>query len=221
MKTNLGVYFTYLKNPVYVKNEKIQWAAFFKLFIIVYFLNILLNVVPVILTHLLHLQGLPHYLKGLSRRKYWEGMLLIPIYEEILFRFLLKPTRKNITWYVVILLFPLSANLIKGKYYVALIITSLLLLPLVLLLSRNFLKKAQKYYLKHFTYFFYLSCLVFGLFHATNFSPFSYKVLLLAPLLTLPQLFMGSVLGFVRMKYGVVYSVLFHFLINLPAFLLF
>ena len=219
MKNHLRLCFTYLKNPVYLKNEKIQWPAFFKLFIVVYLLTILLDSVPVIFGHLLHLQGLPHYLKGLSRQKYWEGMLLVPVFEEILFRFLLKPTRKNIFWYVAILLFPLSANLIKGKYYFALIITSLLLLPLVLLLSKNFLKWAQKYYLKHFAFFFYLSCLVFGLAHATNFSPFSYKELLLAPLLALPQLFAAPVLGFVRMKYGVVYSVLFHFLLNLPAFL--
>ncbi len=122
---------------------------------------------------------------------------------------------------MVILLFPLSANLIKGKYYFALIITFLVLIPLMLLLSKNFLKKVQKYYLKHFAFFFYLSCLAFGLRHAANFSPFSYKVLLLAPLLALPQLFVGPALGFVRMKYGIVYSVLFHFLLNLPAFLLF
>ena len=91
MKTNLKSCFAYLKNPVYLKNEKNQWSAFFKLFIVVYLLTILLDSVPVILIYLLHLQGLPHYLKGLSRRKYWEGMLLkYGVVYSVLFHFLIN-----------------------------------------------------------------------------------------------------------------------------------
>jgi len=221
MKANLGLFFAYLKNPVYFKNEKIQWSSFFKLLIIVYLLFVLLSIVSGILSSLLHLKGLPDDLKGIGVRKLWELVFLVPIFEETLFRFLLKPTRKNIIYYALILSFPLAANLIKGKFHSALIIAFLVLLPLILLLKKSYLQKAQKYYLQHFVLFFYLSCLIFGLGHVANFHPLTYEVLLLAPLLTLPQLFLGTVLGFVRMKYGIVYSVLFHLLINLPGLLLF
>ncbi len=216
MKANLRLCFTYLKNPVYLRNEKIDWLVFIKLFITVFFLSILLNSVPTILAHFLHLQGLLHYFKGKSQPKIWEAIFLIPILEETLFRFLLKPTRKNIIYYVIILSFPLVINLLKDKFLYALIFVFLTLIPLILLLKRSYLKKVQKYFLKHFALFFYLSCLVFGLVHVTNFHPFSLTVLMLAPLLTLPQLFAGTVFGYIRMKYGIVYSVLFHFLINFP-----
>ena len=216
MEASLGLYFAYLKTPVYLKNEKIDWPVFIKLFITVFLLSVILNSVPTILGHLLHLQALSHYFKGISQPKIWEAIFFIPISEETLFRFLLKPTRKNITYYAIILSFPLVINLLKGKFLHALIFVFLTLIPLILLLKKSYLKKVQKYFLKHFAPFFYLSCLVFGLGHVTNFQPFSLTVFLLAPLLTLPQLFLGTVLGFVRMKYGIVYSVLFHFLINFP-----
>jgi hypothetical protein len=45
-------------------------SAFFKFFITVFLLSILLNSVPTILSPLLHLQGLPHYFKGISQPKY-------------------------------------------------------------------------------------------------------------------------------------------------------
>ncbi len=220
MRANLRLYFAYLKNPVYLKNEKVLWSSFFKLFIIVFLLSLPLNAVSNIISGFLHLQGISHDLKGMNQLKLWELVLLAPVLEETLFRFLLKPTHKNIIYYFIILSFPLVINLIKGKYHHALIIVFLALIPLMLLLKRSYLKKVQKYFLKHFALFFYLSCLAFGLLHVTNFHPFSYMLLLLAPLLVLPQLFLGTVLGFVRMKYGIVYSILFHILMNLPGLLL-
>jgi hypothetical protein len=216
MRANLRLYFAYLKNPVYLKNEKVLWSSFFKLFIIVFLLSLPLSIVSNGLMYLLHLQGLPHYFRKLGDLKLWEAIFFIPIIEETLFRLLLKPTFKNIVYFLVILSIPFVANLLRGKYYHALFFVPFLIVPLAFLLKRSYLKWVQKYFLKHFTLFFYLSYLIFGLLHITNLSPFSYMILLLAPLLVLPQLFAGTVLGFVRMKYGMVYSVLFHFLMNFP-----
>ncbi len=216
MKANLRLYFAYLRNPVYLKNEKIQWSAFFKLFIAVFLLSLPLGAVVFVLSHFLHLHSLASvkYLKQ-NHIPLWKIAIVAPILEETLFRFLLKPCRRNIFYAAVILFVLVIVEIIIGKYYHAVLYAVIAIIPLIFLLKTGFLKQAQKYFLKHFVLFFYLSCLIFGLAHVSNFRPFSEKLLLLAPLLTLPQLFAGTILGYIRMKYDVVYSMLFHFLMNI------
>ncbi len=220
MKNGLSLWFGYLKHPVYLKNEKIQWPSFFYLLVIVYLFSLPLAGISGVVVQFLHLQGLPHYLKRISQLKLWEVIFFVPVMEETLFRLLLKPNYRNILFFSFLLLLPVVTNVVKARYSFALLGAVIALLPLSLLLKKGYLKKAQKVFLKYFSLFFYLSCLLFGLGHVTNFHPLTVSVLLLAPLLTLPQLFLGTVLGFVRMKYGIVYSILFHFLINFPPLIL-
>ncbi|MEI7830514.1 MAG: CPBP family intramembrane glutamic endopeptidase [Prolixibacteraceae bacterium] len=65
-----------------------------------------------------------------------------------------------------------------------------------------------------FRYFFYLMTISFGLVHITNFE--GYKDLLgWMPFLTINQLFVGFILGFIRIKFGLVWSIIYHALNNL------
>ncbi len=61
---------------------------------------------------------------------------------------------------------------------------------------------------------FYLSVLLFGAVHITNFE-FTPNVLLLSPLLVAPQLVAGVFLGFTRVKLGLGWAILLHALHNL------
>ena len=59
----------------------------------------------------------------------------------------------------------------------------------------------------------YVSIIGFGLIHIFNFEAYE-NALWMAPLLILPQLVTGLFLGFVRVRMGFMYGVLFHALFN-------
>lgn len=62
---------------------------------------------------------------------------------------------------------------------------------------------------KSFKIAFYTLTLLFGFVHLSNFE-ITVNVLLLSPLLVLPQILLGSYLGFIRMKLGLLWSILLH-----------
>jgi len=66
-------------------------------------------------------------------------------------------------------------------------------------------------YKKSIFYFFIIS---FGFIHITNF-PINTNTLIMTPIITLPQTFLGLMLGYTRLKYGIIYSILMHTLFNL------
>lgn len=70
----------------------------------------------------------------------------------------------------------------------------------------------------NFKYAYYISILAFGLVHISNFE-FSTTVLLLTPLLIAPQLFLGVFLGYIRVRLGLLWSILLHSIYNTILFL--
>lgn len=67
------------------------------------------------------------------------------------------------------------------------------------------------------TYFkivFWLLTLLFGFYHITNFE-ITTTVLLLSPLLVLPQIIVGAILGFVRVRFNLLWAIGLHAIYNL------
>lgn len=62
---------------------------------------------------------------------------------------------------------------------------------------------------KTFKIAFYVFALLFGLVHLTNFN-ITTNVLLLAPILVAPQTILGGYLGFIRVRFGLQWSILLH-----------
>jgi membrane protease YdiL (CAAX protease family) len=62
---------------------------------------------------------------------------------------------------------------------------------------------------KPFKQSFYIFSVIFGLVHIFNFE-ITTNVLLLAPLLVLPQLLVGAYFGYIRVRFGLIWSVLLH-----------
>ncbi|EAQ41743.1 CPBP family intramembrane glutamic endopeptidase [Polaribacter sp. MED152] len=56
---------------------------------------------------------------------------------------------------------------------------------------------------------FYVFTILFGLVHITNFD-ITTNVLLLSPILVLPQLLVGGYFGFIRIRFGLVWSMALH-----------
>ena len=65
----------------------------------------------------------------------------------------------------------------------------------------------------YFRWVYYLSAVLFGLVHVSNYE-LSESQNLLISIIILPQLFLGFMLGFVRIKYGFYYCVLLHAVYN-------
>lgn len=67
---------------------------------------------------------------------------------------------------------------------------------------------------RYFGIIFYLFTLVFGFYHITNFE-ISLNVIYFAPLLVSPQLCIGLILGYVRVKLGLIWAIVLHSMYNL------
>lgn len=66
----------------------------------------------------------------------------------------------------------------------------------------------------YFKYIFYGLTLVFGFYHITNFE-ISTTILLLSPLLVAPQISVGALLGFIRVRFGLWWAIFLHAAYNL------
>lgn len=66
----------------------------------------------------------------------------------------------------------------------------------------------------YFPIFFYILTFLFGFVHLFNYESFE-NAIWFAPLLFLPQLVTGISLGYIRIRMGLPYSILFHALFNL------
>ncbi|CAM1347433.1 CPBP family intramembrane glutamic endopeptidase [Tenacibaculum insulae] len=93
----------------------------------------------------------------------------------------------------------------KSKWYIAIfaIVAAPLFEELIFRAPITLLKE------KSFKKGFYLFAIAFGLIHITNFK-ISTNVILLAPILVAPQTILGGYLGFIRVRFGLQWSILLH-----------
>lgn len=66
----------------------------------------------------------------------------------------------------------------------------------------------------YFKYIFYGLTLIFGFYHITNFE-ITTTILLLSPLLVAPQISVGTLLGFARIRFGLWWAIALHAAYNL------
>ncbi len=66
----------------------------------------------------------------------------------------------------------------------------------------------------YFNYIFYILTLIFGFIHISNFE-LTKSTILLSPILVAPQISVGFILGFIRVRFGLVWAMALHSLYNL------
>lgn len=107
-----------------------------------------------------------------------------------------------------------AMDLLFEEYQVGFIFLAVVLAAPVLeeLLFRGpmFLFRKSSY----FGFIFYALTLLFGFYHITNFK-ITNTILLLSPLLVAPQLFIGMLLGYIRVRLGLLWAITLHALYNL------
>ena len=204
----------YCKNPQYnIEKRSISFKGFAKLYIICQ-LCIMGIVVPVGI--LASLTGITNILHDESIKLLILGILIAPFIEETMFRLLLRPTKQSLVVFMVIVLLWVIGLILRQKFFMIYIPLSILLL---VTLAIFIVKRNPNFMQKHFRWIFYLSICAFALIHISNFEGLRLSVIIITPLLVLPQLLMGFAFSYTRMLHGFRYAVLMHMCINAFAFM--
>jgi hypothetical protein len=208
---------TYLKKPYYADhNRRPSFVAFVGLFGI--YLGMVLPTVPIALI-VCRLSGITQKSVNLDfAQKLVVIVLMAPVYEEIFFRLLLKVKKINAVIFIFVIsgLILYASSKSKTDYVVVFSIVLAMFLCVLFFLKKD---RIRKFVEKHFAYIFYASALLFGLLHATNFSGDPWKLIAFSFILGGPQIVLGIILGYIRMNYGLFYSMLFHTIVNSMALL--
>ncbi|MCK4664882.1 MAG: CPBP family intramembrane metalloprotease, partial [Bacteroidales bacterium] len=150
-------------------------------------------------------------------------LIICPIVEELGFRLFFIPNRINIAISISFLLYFLSClifsfSLFEINIYLTIPPVSFLIFLLITLKSST-IKHLNFLIIKYFKIIFYLSAIFYTYVHLTNFWIEKGHIIWL-PLIFLPYLMLGLVLGYIRVIFGIKYSIIFHFVYNTFPFLL-
>ena len=121
---------------------------------------------------------------------FFFAVIMAPLLEEVMFRLILR-FRSN---FLILWSIHIGVALQLGQ-------------------KRSLLKTARKVWDKFYGWIFYLMTVAFGLMHIMNFEP-SLNIYLLAPILVAPQILIGINLGYLRVRFGLIWSILFHAFYN-------
>ncbi len=146
------------------------------------------------------------------------GVLLAPVYEEILFRSLLRFNKISLSLFLATVVIFLVVFFLKRNNTFILLFSAILLVILTFV-SFWTMKRISQFLTSNFKYFYYGSSVLFGLMHLINFTGDIRYIIAFSLILVAPQIAAGIILGFIRMKHGLIYSILFHMIINLTILL--
>ena len=189
----------FLKNPIDQAGEPISTKQKIKLLFSLFAIEI-----PFILLFSILLQGLEslglvdntdHSVITMMKSMpvavfFFIAVIITPFFEELLFRLYLR-YHQNYLFTIIAGLASFSSTRNGDKTATAL----------------------HSFWIKRYKYIFYFSALIFGFVHIFNF-PFSFTILLLSPILVAPQIILGSIIGYLRVRYGFMMGFFMHALHN-------
>lgn len=201
----------FVRCPYYTGSFIKLSARDFFILLVVYFISVVpFSAIAGIVSSLL---GLTSKVQQLTMpREIFYGVLLAPIIEELFFRLIYVFSLRN-------LIIILSASTLFEVYFIvndnllkSIIFATAIILTLVLILNFNCIR--ANFY-KHFGFFFYFIAGLFAIIHLGNFIGLSLNSLLPGLLMVIPQFIAGTILGYLRVRFGFIYAIFFHTLVNL------
>lgn len=141
--------------------------------------------------------------------------VIAPAIEEVVFRLPLIQTARNLAIALAALSVIVAARIQQ-------LVPLLLLTAAIPLLAHLYIQLLSKQtvhyavstiYARHYGKIFYTLAILFGSVHMLNYTNVQSGIAIL-PLLIIPQTVVGVMLGFIRIKYGFTYAVVFHGLYN-------
>lgn len=147
-------------------------------------------------------------------------IVLAPVSEEFICRGYLKSVVGSFVFYASVLLLLLIFFInqqVSFHYRITIAVIFVFLLITFILICYPKVKKEYIFktlLIRYYPYHIWVSTILFSLMHLFNYNYHSVAAILLSPLLTLPQLFGGITLAYVRVRYGLAYSILLHAMNN-------
>lgn len=123
------------------------------------------------------------------------GVLLVPFLEELMFRFPLKYSRNYVLQFLIAIVALFAPEESKSAIYA----------------------NVRTFWKRFFWVFFYLMTSTFAFIHIFNYVD-AKQLLLWSPLLTMTQFFTGLILGYIRIRFGFLWSWWYHGVFNLLFF---
>ena len=119
------------------------------------------------------------------------GVILVPLLEEVIFRLPLRYRRNYLLRWVVYL-----SSAVRGKSVA------------------DGHQQARKVWQRHYRWVFYGFAVAFAYVHMSNFGDVSSTMWLVSPFLVAPQLAAGLIIGYIRLRQGFIWGVVFHAMHN-------
>ncbi len=201
----------FVKCPNYTGSFiKLSAGDFFILFV-VYFIS----VIPfgAIASFVASRLGLTSKVQQLTLpREIFYGVFLAPIIEEVFFRLIYVFNKRN-------LIILLSTSVFFGTYFTvnenllkSIVFSVVFILTIVLIINFN---RSRANFYKHFALFFYFIAGLFAIIHLGNFIGLSFNNVIIGLLMVIPQFLAGIILGYIRVRFGFIYAIIFHAIVNL------
>ena len=209
-------YLRFLRAPPYNdQNQPVRWGEL--VILLLSYVALGFALIPLLEALVNYLQ-LKHALEDPDTTLILLGVLVVPPIEEVVFRLWLRVNRSTLFAVAFLVLF-VGVLLLPVSNLGAVLLIALSVLILVTTLM-GYDADIERVVARHFGFFFYGSTALFALAHITNYEPLNTETLLLAPVLVFPQFIVGTMLGYIRVRYGIGYSILFHVVVNAIFFLL-
>ncbi|PWK28572.1 CAAX prenyl protease-like protein [Arcicella aurantiaca] len=211
-------FLNYIKNPSYVFEESTMPLQL-KIASIKQLLKFKLSLLPIIFLVIFITKKLTGA-ESVAWDKNWTNYLMIvafaPIFEELTFRYALRCSKTAIAVMILMVVWLIVKFTVKSNQDIAFIVgITFSLIPVIRLAIKPFDNQLEKQWIRFFPFIFHFSAIIFGLMHLTNFEHIN-NYFLAIPLVC-SQFVSGYVLGFVRMKFGLFYSMGLHAVWNFIA----
>ncbi|MDE5423508.1 CPBP family glutamic-type intramembrane protease [Ancylomarina sp. DW003] len=201
--------FSFIRTGEFVKSKPKAQSLFLLLF--TYLIFAIPITFPLILLNAFDL--IPEHISqrsDVSLKYILSVIIFAPIIEELAFRLPLIPRYKYISFSLSIFIIAIGKSIWGTNYGYELY---LLALPTFGLAHYIFKDKSFNT-TKQLKLIVHISVILFAFMHIFNFIDVEFWMYFIFPILTAPQILMGYILSFTRLKYGFLYGVILHMLIN-------
>jgi membrane protease YdiL (CAAX protease family) len=148
--------------------------------------------------------------------KIFPFIFLIPLIEELAFRGFLKFKNRTMFFFSIISILIFITTFIKNEIFQFASISIIIILTVVLYFHKKKYVKLLNYITKNLKILIWISSIIFGLIHLTNFHNFEYINLLGIT----QKIIAGLFFCYITRKYNIFYSYFFHALNNSIPFLI-
>lgn len=214
-KTCVKEFLDFIKNPSYIAenttmtlNEKVSYIK--KL---LKFKALLLIVILPILIYTKRLTGATSIELPDTWGTYLAIVIIAPIMEEIIFRYGLRYSKTILACLTWLPIYWLLKYTVSESNFMMAMGLSFLSIPVMRFAMKPFDAQLEKLWIRGFPFLFHVFAITFGLIHLSNYSHIS-NYFLAIPLVS-SQIVSGYVFGFIRMKFGLIYSMGLHSAWNL------